>query len=384
MTINGSTTSSGTTSSFSCTYNKSSGSISGTSGCSSVVDALKLYEQYATSKTKQSQAQAAVSAQVNRTATQMTVSMIERRISASLSPAFAAAFRPGSADDKKKQKLSDASGVRSTYEDGIAGISAGDSGYTKGLWATYSHGWVSNDWDAQKSNSELDTGIIGADIRINERFLAGLSLTYVRTNSNNTFEDGVSDANGFTVIPYAAMGLMDGKLVLDIMTGYGTGDTGGTRARSTNASRSYSYDSDRWMLSTNATLNNTWNNFVFSEKLGWMMSYDWTGAYTDSASTAFAQQVTRIGEISLGARAGYTGWERFEPYAGVTLAIDPLNDPDNVGSTGKRLDNKEVLGLIGLNWMPTERLTTGIEVTNSFFREKQNSTTIAINGRFAF
>ncbi|MEI8395552.1 MAG: autotransporter domain-containing protein, partial [Rhodospirillaceae bacterium] len=274
--------------------------------------------------------------------------------------------------------------VRSSYENGIAGLSAGDSGYTKGLWATYSHGWIGNDWDSLKSSSELNTGIIGADVRLDERFLVGLSLTYQTTNSILSFQDGLSDANGYTIIPYAALALMDGKLILDVMTGYGSGNTTGSRARSSTAPVSYTFDNDRWMLSTNATLNNTWNDFVFSEKLGWMMSYDWSAAYNDSVGNLFAHQATRVGEVSLGFRAGYTGWEGFEPYLGATVAVDPIMAPDNVGTTGDKLDNKEVMGLIGLNWMPTERLTTGIEVTNAFFREKQNATTIAINGRFAF
>ncbi|MEI8393157.1 MAG: hypothetical protein WCF85_00375, partial [Rhodospirillaceae bacterium] len=111
VTITGTTIQSGKTSAVSCTYNKSTKSTTGTGNCE--VGPFLFLDLYVNAQTKQAQAQTTVTSQASRTETQMVVGMIERRISASLAPAFAAAFRPTGTDDKKKQKLSDASDVRS-------------------------------------------------------------------------------------------------------------------------------------------------------------------------------------------------------------------------------------------------------------------------------
>ncbi|CAK0745178.1 hypothetical protein WCLP8_1550001 [uncultured Gammaproteobacteria bacterium] len=138
------------------------------------------------------------------------------------------------------------------------------------------------------------------------------------------------------------------------------------------------------MLSTNATYSYLIDNLNLSGKVGWMMAYDWSHAYTEDTGGHINKQVGRVGEVSIGGRAGYT-IDAFEPFVGLTYAYDPiLGSVVKIGSTGKELDRDEMQGLLGINWTPNERVTAGIEVSNSFFRERQNATILGINARVKF
>ncbi|CAK0769571.1 hypothetical protein WCLP8_430004 [uncultured Gammaproteobacteria bacterium] len=139
---------SGGSGSFSCDIDTATGTFTG-SNCGVLANAF--FGQ--TAAAGQARASSAVNTQVNRTATQQTVSMIGRRISSSLAPKFQRSPAAGGTAMNH-----DGSGVTSGVSNGIAGISAGDSEMTKGVWATYSHGWVSTDWEAMKSRGALNTG----------------------------------------------------------------------------------------------------------------------------------------------------------------------------------------------------------------------------------
>ncbi|CAK0740213.1 exported hypothetical protein [Azospirillaceae bacterium] len=365
--------------SVSCNFTKISRNSFSTSGSCGILSSVFS----PTDTQQQEKARAVVQTQVNRTATQQTISMIERRISSSLAPQLLNSF-----GDKKKTQTSENNGAPSyNFDNGVLGLSSGNGEMTKGLWATYSHGWIRTDWDAIRSHGNIDTGVVGGDIKLNDNYLVGMTLTYQASNIMTGYNDGYLESRGVNFVPYVAVALMDGRIILDAMTGYGFGGSDIKRNR-TLSRISGAYDSDRWMMSTNATYVQPIDRFTLSGKVGWMMAYEWGGAYTEDAGARIDSQVTRVGEVSIGGRAAYAVTDVFEPYLGATFNYDPILGPSKMSSVGggadKSFDRKEVMALIGFNWTPVENVTTGLELTRSFFREKQSSTTAAASLRVLF
>ncbi|MBI1209289.1 MAG: autotransporter domain-containing protein [Azospirillum sp.] len=362
----------GTSGNFSCTVNTSTGTFSG-SNCGIVGTVLA-----GGATANQSQNSAVTATQVNRSAAQQTAALIGRRIAASLTPQFQRSQRIGAVPDGSESTVPTA-----FYDRGIAGLAAGDGVLTKGLWATYGHSWLTSDLSGLESKGTINTGVVGADVKLNDTLLAGLTLTYQSTGLDTKYNDGTFDSGGFSFIPYGALALLDGHLVLDAMTGYGFGDNDVERNRSTLLKSKGSYHSDRWILSSNATY--TWpiEHWTLSGKLGWLMSYEWAQSYTEDIGTRINGQVSRVGELSLGGKAAYS-WDDVEPYVGLAYAYDPILGPSTVSATGQGLDRDEIQGLIGINWTPSERLTASIEGTRNFLREKQTTSTITGSLRLAF
>ncbi|MEI8395707.1 MAG: autotransporter outer membrane beta-barrel domain-containing protein [Rhodospirillaceae bacterium] len=342
-----------------------------------------------TAAQEEARKESTASTQTSRAATQQTVSIIGSRITAILSPSRMApsggsggGATPSGSSKKSTSVLPGATQSTAGAALVTSGYSAGDETLSRAAWVSYNHSWVRSDWDEIKSSSTIHTGVFGADMKLDDRFLVGLSGVVLSTGSNNSFNDGFADGKGYAIVPYGALSLLDGTVVIEAMTGFGQGSSDVRRNVSV-FPISYKSDSDRWLASTAVTYNHALDKLSLSAKLGWMMAYEWTHGYTDSLGNAVGSQISRLGEASIGGRAAYT-FDGLEPYFGVTVVYDPLLTPDGVGLSGNRLDRKEVTGTLGFNWMPDDGIIAGMEASNGFFRERQGNTTVSASLRIAF
>ncbi len=313
--------------------------------------------------------------QTERAQTQQVVDLVGRRIADALSPA---------GRGEKSAQHADAGETLSVLDShhGISGVSAGDDELSKALWATYSHSWLSNDWSSLKSRTILNTGVVGGDVKFGGNILTGLTFTYQSSNAVTSFNDGLLDSSTYTFTPYAAIGFLDNMIVVDLMTGYGFGDSTSSRSRST-AQVDGSYSSDRWLVATHVTYTAPVTDWDISAKLGWSLSYDWSDAFTESNGTINGQQASRVGELSLGGRAGYVFYQ-VEPYLGLALLYDPILGPDNSGLTGASLSRTELNAQLGAIWKANEHLNASVEISNGFLRSNENNTTLVVAGRYSF
>lgn len=369
---------------FTCSYNASTKTLSGPAcpngggfDAINVAEAWEMISFLAQSRSESLESvNAAVAVTTNRSEMRETANLIGRRIASVMTPGLGKR-----ATAKEQSQTNDK--VVASINGPMVGLSSGDSDLTKGIWASYSHSWIRNDWTELKSRTHLNTGIVGADLKIHDKFLAGFSFAYQNTN---TVKSSVSDAgsgsldsSNYTFVPYGAVELMDGRLVLDAMVGAGFGDTSSERLNAVSGS----FGSQRWMAATHATYTAPVDNWTFATRLGWLMSYDWNDGFTESNGTINSKQSMRIGELSIGERVGYTVGS-FEPYGGIRYSYDFILTPDAVGNTGNRLDPNEIEGMIGINYSPTDRLTAGVELTNSFMRRNESNTTVVVSGRYSF
>jgi hypothetical protein len=386
-TFTGTATQSGLSAPFSCTINNSTGAISGNTGCAAYRDVLLgLGPKGQEAQTQAlSDARAVVNTEINRTQSQQLARTIGRRITATL------ANRPASRRAAAETGTSETAAVSAGGS--TVGMSAGEGGMNIGVWATYSHNWLSNDWEAAKSSGGLNTGVAGADFRVSDNAVVGMTVSYQAANIDTSYDDGRLDGGTYSFVPYGALSLMDGRLVLDALTGVGFGNTDVERNRSI-AGIKGSYDSTRWLLGTNATYNYPVDKLTLSGKVGWLMAYEWADGYSESTGGNIGGSTSKLGEVSVGGRAAYN-LDTFEPYVSLTYLYDAIMSPNTIASSRflnttsfttstQSADRDEVEGVIGFNWMPSDRLTAGVEVSHSFFREKENNTALMVNARYTF
>ncbi|MBF0562003.1 MAG: autotransporter outer membrane beta-barrel domain-containing protein [Alphaproteobacteria bacterium] len=312
-----------------------------------------------------------MTAQTQRTETKEIVNLISGRISSALAVSLST---PGMA----QRKRADADG-----EDGrMVGLSAGDGDLGLAVWGSYSHNWLANNWTATKSNTGLNSGIVGGDVRIRDNILAGLTVTNQASGATTKFNNGSIDSSGFTFTPYGAISFLDDRLVLDLMTGVGQNSTDTTRLSGLVRG---SYSGEQWLLATHATYNVPVDNWTLSGKVGWASSYGWGDSYVESNGSINGAQVSRLGEISVGGRAAYTVGG-FEPYLGLTFAYDPILSSTSTAAvpTTSKASRRELDGVLGLNWMATDRLTASAEAGYMFFRTNEENISVLASARYAF
>lgn len=353
---------------FSCRYNTATGAKS-SSACYfyEIFSGVTLGAASEVAKAE-GEKQAVTTSQTARIGAQNSVALAERRISSALANVFGGRTR--TAD----------SGLQQFQENGVVGIASGDGAMTRSLWSSYSHNWVSNDWAAAKSRGDIDTGMVGGDLRVTENFLLGFAMNYQNTSLTTNFNDGWSDSNMFSLMPYAAVSFLDGAVVWDIMGGYGFGGYDVRRNRST-LETSGNFDADRVLFSTNINGFHRLDQLNLSAKLGFLWTNEGTSAYTDSLGVRFDGQASKVGEVSLGGRAGYALGD-FEPYVGLTYHYDVDIKPLKAGVD--TLSRNDIETAVGLNWNYSERLIAGLEVTKIFLRTKEDNIGVAASLRFLF
>ena len=76
--------------------------------------------------------------------------------------------------------------------------SAGDGfEYPWGLWVSYQHSSLENNFAATAFDADTDTFLVGADFSPFDNSVAGVALAYSDTSTNTFFNSGGSDTDGF-------------------------------------------------------------------------------------------------------------------------------------------------------------------------------------------
>lgn len=323
-------------------------------------------------------AQQRTSTEVLRSESQQVTGVVARRISQIL------VIRPPAAMGTRVKTQKAGLGTQEIVEsNGIVGISAGDANRF-GVWGSATYGWLDNSFSSTKYDGDLMAGVGGVDYQIG-RAVVGAALSVESTDLDTTFNGGTFKKQGFSITPYAAYSMMDGRLVLDVLAGYGTGDNRSTH--SAGATRvTGNYDSTRIMLGSHATYTENFGDWNVGGKVGYMWSREKADGYTQSDSTVIGSSTTKLGEVGIGPRVGYSVGG-FEPYASATYLYDVTMTKTRIaGNTvaAPPNDRDEVEGIIGVNYFPADNVITGFELAHGFFREKTNNTSVTVNARITF
>ena len=257
------------------------------------------------------------------------------------------------------------------------GIASGDAAPKLGVWLTPSVSWLDDDNIASRYDGNLYLIMVGADYKVTDRLLLGVSTGYEDIDLDTQFNDGTFQSQGFTIAPYVGFVILDG-LTVDAILAYTFLNNDVERDRTTGEILAGDYDSGRSMVSANLNYYALLNNWSLSAIAGYMYvsedqdAYEQTGAYTNSVG----QFTAYLGEWRLGGRAGYL-LDKVEPYISAAYLYN-----NTWNSTAG--DRDEMEGAIGLDFFPTDAFIGSIEAAHSFFRDDIANTRILLNLRYEF
>ena len=303
-------------------------------------------------------------------------------ITTGISKAIALALTP--------QSLRGSSGTAS-YQDTqrTTGYAAGGT-FTKWAgWASYARTTTDNTAFATKSDSSLNSALVGFDVSPGENMILGLAVGYEDNNIDTEFNAGEQNIDGFTIAPYFGY-LFHPNASMDISAGYSNIDIDQFRIDSTNFTSIINgdTDSDRWFVSGNVNAFTRINDFALFGRFGIIYAEDDIDSIVETGGPdAFTTAGTTIefGQIQVGGEVAYSV-APIEPYASVFYEYDyefeklslntALNPPAN--------DRSDVRFGIGARYFGDYGFSANLEWSIIAGRDDIDSHTLGLTGRLDF
>jgi len=265
----------------------------------------------------------------------------------------------------------------SRHAEPIFGISAGDETSRHGFWTTAMVADLESFETDEKYDGALYMMLVGADHKITESFLGGVSLGYEYVNLDADTNEDAFESRGFTITPYVAIVLFE-NLTFDAVFSYAVLNNEVKQVSDDADAVFGNYTSQRTVISANFNYYMLKANWHLSTVAGYMYVNEDQDAYrlTDENTDSVEEATSYVGEWRFGLRVGYF-WGDFEPYlAGAYLYDNTWNDDSE--------DRDEIEGAIGLDFYPTDDFICSMAAAHTFFRDDTRNTRIMFNLRFEF
>jgi hypothetical protein len=191
-----------------------------------------------------------------------------------------------------------------------------------GVWSRFDYTRIDDSTSAGKWDANLWTLALGGDYKFNDRFLAGLALTYGYVSGTTKFNNGkINGDHAFGVAPYLNVMAAD-WLDFDAIFGYMrvSKDRKRTPVGGTNVTAKT--DSNRWYGSFAGNAHKVVNNFALLGRLGYTYGRDAQKKYTESNGYVYGSQDTTISRLFIRLQSGYQVSKAVTPYIFVTYDHD--------------------------------------------------------------
>lgn len=269
---------------------------------------------------------------------------------------------------------------------GISGLAAGEDGPSYGVWASYSYSDFDNDFAATLLDGHRHNVLFGADMTPRDNMVLGIAGGYESASIDTDFNDGDQDTDGFTVAPYFGLILSDNWNV-SASVGYSSLSTDQYRTDPLLGTRIDSDpDSDRWFGTLNLNGYATWDNWLFTGRIGMLHARSDQESFTESDGTAVGKFETELGQWNVGGEAAYS-WGDFEPFLRATYERDYSQTRLTLAGTGPQPSNDDdnfLFGL-GLRYFSSDNgLSGNIEWYKRLGREDYDEDTFAATIRWDF
>lgn len=256
------------------------------------------------------------------------------------------------------------------------GYNAGDDKRNVSVWGNASFTWV--DSDAANANFDGDVGAltIGIDKWFNEKFLAGLSVGYTKTDITTSFNNGTYEEDSFTVSPYGVLRVTD-NLAVTGMFGHTWSDVDQERqAGATTAST----DAETWFGSGIVSYEQYFDRLGVKGRVGYLWASRDTDGFVESDSNVVAATTSETSQARFGGEASYLfdlGSMNLRPFASVDYLYDfedEINNDSDAFDTG-----------LGLRVSAKDGSVDGVlSVNTQLGRSDFESTTASATLRFNF
>ena len=271
------------------------------------------------------------------------------------------------------------------YE-GVSGLSAGEGGPSYGVWASYSYSDFDSDFSATLLDGNRHNVLFGADMTPRDNMVLGVAGGYEFASIDTDFNGGDQDTDGFTIAPYFGLVLSENWNV-SASVGYSSLDTDQFRTDPLLGTRvSSSPDSDRWFGTLNLNGYTTWDNWLFSGRIGMLQARNIQESFDESDGTEVGKFTTELGQWNVGGEAAYT-WGDFEPYARASYERDYSQSRLTLAGTGPQPsdDDDNFLFGLGLRYFSSDNgLSGNIEWYKRLGREDYDEDTVSATVRWDF
>lgn len=289
---------------------------------------------------------------------------------------------PAGGGDQTGFNFDDSNGIQVSQ----TGASAGGVGGKLAVWVRGSYATFDQDQAQIASDGDTYTLGGGADWKFSDRFLAGLSLSYLTTDATLTFNNGTMDSDGYSVAPYFVALLGRNKnIALDGAVGIISTQNDVTRA---NGAVTGEFDSDSWFASSGVSYLINRGKFAFTPRLGVLWLDSTNDGYTESGAggVAVPESDTQLGRLSFGGSIAYRASDRFTPFVSVIGEYDWETEDYSSFAAGNRPSVEDFGATVGLgaSFALSERATGTLEGTTALGREDYSSYTLSGTLRFAF
>lgn len=261
---------------------------------------------------------------------------------------------------------------------GVSGMAAGGPADKWNAWASLSQN--SSRYDATyganvrvTSGTDVLNAVLGADYRLDGKTVVGVSTAFDRGAGTVGVANPIgTTTSGFSVAPYIGHQISD-RIALDAAIGLGEGES------SIGASRT---DLSRRFLAGNATYAYWRGNWQMSGKLGVLWAEERSSDIRNGGVvTANSSSTSRLGQIRVGAEAGYWYGNGIQPYVGVLYSADV----ERSAQGNAPWDRDAVLLSLGVNFFSLkDKITGGVAYTDETLRRHTRNSTLMGNLNIRF
>lgn len=273
--------------------------------------------------------------------------------------------------------------------DQSTGAAAGNGASDLAVWANVGWTGLEDDNSATETDGDMWTGLLGADMALNDRLIVGAALLGEGSSLETTYNGGKVTSHSFGINPYASYMIND-VFSVTAMSGVGW-SWGDTERLSGGQQVTGEFSATRYFLSGSADANIPSGNFNLNAAMGLTWSQQFTGSYTESNGTNVDDQTTSSGVYHIQAIPSYAfavdANQGFflEPYALGRYDYEFAKDKISVG-TGQAAHANARHGFTiggGVNIYANDNLSFNLEGTH-LMKDKENATTISASGRIRF
>ncbi len=209
------------------------------------------------------------------------------------------------------------------------GLSAGDASGNLGVWASYGHMDIRNNFVSTAFAADMDSIVTGVDYLTPDNLLIGVALSYEKQDVVTFFNVGSQKVHGYTVAPYLGY-LLNDTFSVDLTLGYSSSDIKQSRTLA-GAMINGKQDSRRLFGAANLNGVTGFGNWLVTGNIGYLYAKDELRSFTESNGLLNPKSTVKLGQGRIGGELAYSFGE-WEPYASVAMVRDFVTTEVQVGA----------------------------------------------------
>jgi hypothetical protein len=301
-----------------------------------------------------------------RETTMMVFNMNSQRVADSLNPFSARAHQVA---ESRVQQYADASNRAAETTINANGVSLAT--YTKGAYQHIENSSPTMSYDGLTAASLTGMDALFTNGPMASNILVGLGVGYHVTDIKTSFNGGNLRSDGVIILPYAAVGFLDNRLVVDVAGTYQSLSIDTKRWGSVPNIIGHT-DGDRFGIRGGLTYNQPLpGNFMVSGLTNVTHAHDGTGGYIESDNSIGRATTTDMLDVEVGGRLSYF-FDAGRVWGGLSYHHDLIENFTRSSITSS-MDHDRGEALIGVSYNATPNLSLNLSGNTTFLYQDHES-----------